>query len=58
MLFFSKINFVPKILLICNQRFVFVSDMNQLLISEELKRSAVSTARIKQNNKNIVPIVT
>jgi hypothetical protein len=35
-----------------------VSDNNQTFCAEELKRNEVRPARIKQNNKKIVPIVT
>jgi hypothetical protein len=55
---FPVASFVPKNLVICAQKTEFVRDKSQLFCTEELKRSEVSPARIKQNNKKIVPIVT
>jgi hypothetical protein len=40
------------------QKTEFVKDRNQLFCTEEVNRSEVSPARIKQNNKKMVPIVT
>ena len=49
---------VPKNWVMRAHKTEFVRDKNQRLGAEELKRSEVRPARIKQNNKKIVPIVT
>jgi len=50
--------FVPKNFVIRVQKIELVRDKNQTFCAEELKRNEVRAARIKQNNKKMVPIVT